>query len=130
METMTGFQKFFMFMGPWKWPLLLITVIILILIGIKIFEFAIRKKPIKKYINAILFWGGIAALVGLAGQFNAIWNLLNEMLEAADLSAPMIWMGFLSSFAATQFGLGILLISAICWWALRNIYFALADKSK
>jgi len=117
-----------MSMGPWKWPLLLIAIIILILIGIKVYDFLIRKEAKKQNLNAILFWGCVAAIVGIVGQFSAIWNLLDQIMDASDLSAPMIWMGFLSSFTSTQFGLIILLFSALCWWALKNVYDSLASR--
>ena len=129
METMSGFQKFFMFMGPWKWPLILIAVIILILIGIKIFDFLIKKEPNKKYLNAILFWGGIAALLGIIAKLSAMWAIYNELVDASDISAPMVWTGYLSTYTPVLFGFIILLAAAICWWGLRNVYYSLIDKT-
>ena len=129
METISGFQQFFMFMGPWKWPLILIALIVLILIGIKIYDLLIKKNASKQYLNAILFWGFIAALLGIVGQLSATWAILVELMDAADISAPMVWTGYLSTYTPVLFGFIILLAAAICWWGLRNVYYSLIDKT-
>lgn len=130
MENLSGFQKFFMFMGPWKWILILITLIVLILIGIKTYDLLIRKKAKPQYLNAILFWGGISALLGMITQLSGLWMALNEIMIAPDISPQMVFIGYLSSFTPTLFGLAVFLVSAICWWGLRNIYFHLVDAEE
>lgn len=120
METMSGFQKFFMFMGPWKWPLLLLASIVLILIIIKTIDLLIKKNGNTRYLNAILFWGCITALIGIIGQMSALWMSITEIMKAPDISLLLVYTGFLSSFVTVLFGFIILLVSAICWWGLRN----------
>lgn len=120
METMSGFQKFFMFMGPWKWPLLLLASIVLILIIIKTIDLLIKKNGNTRYLNAILFWGCITALIGIIGQMSALWMSITEIMKAPDISLLLVYTGFLSSFVTVLFGFIVLLVAAICWWGLRN----------
>jgi len=129
MENLNEFQKFFFFMGPWKWIMIFIALIVVILIGIKTYDLLIRKKANLQYLNAILFWGGVTAMLGIIAQLSGMWVSLNEILTAPDISAPMILTGYLSSFVPTLFGLIVFLVSAICWWSLKNVYKHLADSS-
>lgn len=128
METMSGFQKFFMFMGPWKWPLLLLAFIIFFLIVKKTIDLLIRRNGNTNYLNAILFWGGIAALLGIIGQLNAIWVSMNKIMLASDVSPIILHTGFLSTFSSAYFGFSVLLIAAICWWGLKNHKGLLSGK--
>lgn len=127
-ETLDGFQRFFFFMGPFKWIMILIALIVLILIGIKTYDLLIQKKANPKYLNAILFWGGVSTILGMIGHLSALWVSLNEIISAPDISVPMILTGYLSSFTTIHFGLIVFLVSAICWWGLRNVYKHLADS--
>lgn len=128
METLNGFQKFFMFMGPWKWIMILMALIVLILIGKKIYDLLIKKNGNKQYLNAILFWGGVAAILGIIGQLSALWVSLNEIMAAPDISPQMVYAGYLSSFVTAMFGLIVLLVSAVCWWGLKNTNSLLTGK--
>lgn len=129
LETLNGFQRFFFFMGPWKWIMILLAVIVIILIAVKKYEFLIRRKANPKHLNAILFWGCTTALLGIVAQFSGFWMTLNEITKAPDISPPILLTGYLSSFVAPLFGLIVLLVSAISWWVLRNIYFHLKESN-
>lgn len=120
METLNGFQKFFMFMGPWKWIMIFMALIVIILIAKKVYDLLIKRNGNTRYLNAILFWGGITALLGIIGQLSGYWFVLNEIMEAPDISPPLLLTGYLSSFVTPLFGLVVFLISGICWWILKN----------
>lgn len=122
METTSKFLQFFMFMGPWKWPLILLALIVFVLICFKFYEYFIARKPSSHYLDAILFWGSFSAIVGITGQVSGLWEALNMIIEAADVSPSMVLIGFLSSFVTTLFGLFILVFAAICWWGLKYKY--------
>lgn len=119
METQNAFQTFFLLMGPYKWPLILLTVIVFVQCLIKFYHFFVQKKPNPKGLNDILFWGGITAIVGIVGQLSGIWVALNEMMKAQDISPQIVMIGYFSSFVSTQYGLMVLLFSALIWWGLR-----------
>lgn len=128
MENLNELQKFFFFMGPWKWIMIIIALIVFILIAIKIYDLLIKRNGNKHYLNAILFWGGITALLGVISQLSGFWIALNEILEAPDISPPMLLTGYLSSFATPLFGLIVLLASAIAWWVLKNSSHLVSGK--
>lgn len=119
-ETLNGFQKFFFFMGPWKWIMIFVALIVLILIAIKIYDLLLKRNGNTRYLNAILFWGGVTALLGIISQLSGFWMVLNEIMKAPDISPPLLLTGYLSSFVTPLFGLVVFLVSAICWWVLRN----------
>ena len=70
-------------------------------------------------LNSILFWGAFAAVLGFLGQCLGIYNALTEISRATEISPVVTAMGFYISFTSTLLGLAVLLISALCWYALR-----------
>lgn len=117
-------MNFFREMGFYFWPLTLIAVSV---IGLAVraatrFQQAGPEDlaPIEHTVNAVLFWGCIAAVVGVLGQFHGIYQALKAMSMASAVSPPIIWGGLAVSFSSTLAGLGILLIAALLWIALRS----------
>lgn len=121
MQTHNAFQTFFMMMGPFKWPLVILSLVVLSLIIHKTYRYIILKKSGDGSPDAILFWGSITAVAGILGQVAGIWQALRQMLQAPDISPHMMWMGFLSSFVTTLYGIAVLIIAALVWWGLRNM---------
>lgn len=119
METQTALQNFIMFLGPFKWPLFILTVVILIYSAIKTHHYFILNRPIRKGLNAILFWGMVTLAAGLTGQISGIWVALNSIIAAPDISPQFVLIGFLSSFGTTLYGLTAGLFSALVWWGMR-----------
>ncbi len=70
-------------------------------------------------LNSILFWGAFAAVLGFLGQCFGIYNALTAISRAAEMSPTVTAMGFFISFTSTLLGLAVLLVSALCWYALR-----------
>lgn len=130
METASKFQQFFMFMGPWKWPLIFLSFLVFILICIKVYDYFIAKQPTSRYLGAILFWGSISAITGIIGQVSGLWAALSAIMDAPDISPPIVLMGFLTSFVTTMFGFIIMAIAALCWWALKYKYSILSNKQE
>ena len=69
--------------------------------------------------NAILFWGGMAAVMGFLGQCQGVFLALNNILAAPEISPQVVAEGFVISFVPTLFGFGILAFSGIAWLSLR-----------
>ncbi|MCD4729937.1 MAG: hypothetical protein K8R74_05020 [Bacteroidales bacterium] len=86
----------------------------------KIYDLLIKKNANTQYLNAILFWGGTAAMLGFIGQLSTIWASLIAIMEVSDISPQIVYTGYLSSFVTPLFGLIIFLVSAVCWWGLKN----------
>ena len=64
---------FYQQMGMYSWPLFLIALSIGVLTALSVWRL-VRNEPGERErtaygINAILFWGGLAAVVGILGQF-------------------------------------------------------------
>ncbi|MFC1661184.1 MotA/TolQ/ExbB proton channel family protein [Gemmatimonadota bacterium] len=81
-----------------------------------------RSQALEGKINAVLFWGGIGAVLGVLGQVNSIYLALREILSASDISPNVIAEGFAISFTSTIMGLLLLLFSALAWMGLRGLY--------
>jgi len=111
-------------MGFYFWPLALIAIAV---VGLAV-RAATRLRgarpedaaPVEHTINAVLFWGCVAAVVGVLGQFHGIYQALKVISMAPAVSPPIIWGGLAVSFSSTLAGLGILLVAALLWATLRG----------
>ncbi len=111
-------------MGFYFWPLALIAVAV---VGLAISSATrlrraepVDSATVEHTVNAVLFWGGVAAVVGILGQFHGIYQALKVISTAPAVSPPIIWGGLAVSFSSTLAGLAILLIAALLWAALRG----------
>lgn len=118
---MTGF---FREMGFYAWPLTLIAVAV---VGLSVrAAFRLRQAgpeevaPTEHTVNAVLFWGCVAAIVGVLGQFHGIYQALKVISMAEAVSPAVIWGGLAVSFSSTLAGLTILLFAALLWSVLRS----------
>ena len=117
-------MSIFQEMGFYFWPLMLIAIAV---IGLTL-KSAVqlqRARPedsaqIEHSINAVLFWGCVAAVVGVLGQFHGIYQALKAISVAKAVAPPIIWGGLAVSFSSTLVGLAILLVAALAWAALRG----------
>jgi hypothetical protein len=112
--------------GPWG---IVLTALLILIAGLIIWSSMSLLGPhekagpaLKNRINAILFWGACAAVVGLLGQANGIYLALRAISQAPQISPPMVMEGFAISFLTTIMGLLLLLVSALAWWGLRSIH--------
>ncbi|MCB2220522.1 MAG: MotA/TolQ/ExbB proton channel family protein [Bacteroidetes bacterium] len=119
METTTSLQQFFMFMGPWKWVMILLAITVAGFILNGFYQYIIRNSSTKHALNNILFWGIITLCAGFIGQITGIWQALTEIMKAQDISPPIVLIGFMSTFTTTLFGLIVFVISALFWWGLK-----------
>jgi CubicO group peptidase (beta-lactamase class C family) len=69
--------------------------------------------------NGLLFWGGVAAILGLLGQFDGSYRALSQILSASEISPDVVAEGFVISFVPTLFGLGILGFAVAAWGCLH-----------
>ena len=115
---------FFQKCGPYGWLLLAMTVtntVLFILTVMKLLGDRERPVPgLQHRLNAILFWGVIAAVTGLLGQYHGIYNALNAIMRATEISPSVIAMGFAESFTTTLWGLVLCVVSAVVWMLLSG----------
>jgi hypothetical protein len=122
METPVFYPSFFMWLGPYKWPLYIVSAIVFALVIKKCIDLFFRKglniDQLRSGHNAILFWGGFGMALGVFGQLSGIYYALDAIIRASDISPPILIQGFLGSFMTTYFGAGILLVASLSWWLL------------
>ena len=113
-------------MGPFGYLMIIISVVLVALSIKKAFDlFARTDRPaaeLERGIHAILFWGVIALVLGLLGQVSGIYNALNAIYRATEIDPRIIFMGFAQSFTTTLYGLWVLLLSSIVWFAFFMRY--------
>jgi biopolymer transport protein ExbB/TolQ len=73
-------------------------------------------------IDATLFWGGWAVLLGLLGTFVGIYQAAGAIQRAGGAEPAMIWGGIQVALTTTLFGLVIFIVAALLWFALRTWY--------
>ena len=117
-------RHFFLSMGSWMYPLIIISLVIIALSIKKIIDLFVMggndEARLEKGLHAILFWGVISAVLGILGQTSGIYNALNAISAATEISPKICAMGFAESFTTTIYGLVVLIISAITWFILFN----------
>ena len=122
-------------MGITAWPLLLLAVVIVVLVIQKTIALFFRSADpanpgLTIGLNAILFWGGAAAVLGILGQLTGIYNALQVIIRATEISPRVIAAGLAESFTTTIAGLAILICSAVAWIVLRGRYDQLTRRSR
>lgn len=73
-------------------------------------------------IDATLFWGGWAVLLGLLGTFGGIYQAAGAISRAGGASAGLIWGGVRVALTTTLLGLAIFIVAALLWFGLRVWY--------
>ncbi len=132
MEPASSFNLFFMWMGPFKIPLVLLSLLVLGMIAKKKIDLFFRKGLTPEKLNwglsSILFWGAFTFLFGIFAQTIGIWQTLQGVMLADDISPPILIIGLLGTFSPTIYGLCTLLVAALNWWILRERYKYLVNK--
>lgn len=124
METPNYFSQFFMWLGPYKWPMLLLSVLVILLVVKKAIELMIPGLTYRQKasgINAILFWGSISMALGIFSQTVSLWAALREIMAADDISPVIVLIGYYGSFISTLLGTATLIFSALAWWLFRYL---------
>lgn len=109
--------------GPYG-PILALLGLIVLFLTFRATAFLLRQPhtqhiALRERLNAILFWGGVAALLGFLAQFQGSFQALSQILQATEISPAVVAEGFSISFVPTLFGLAILAFSLAAWGCLR-----------
>jgi len=124
----------FMHGGVIMGPLLFLLLIIIGLSIWKAIELFFFGRELSRYrlelcLNAIIFWGGIAAILGYFGHFWGMIRAFDNIALHNEFSPTVMAKGYSVSLIATTFGLIILIFSAIIWFFLRWRYKQLTAAS-
>jgi hypothetical protein len=115
--------RFLMEAGPFIWPIILLTALIGFLVLWNVVFLLIRPAGSvsgrRKSIDAVLFWGGVAAVLGLLGQWMGIHKITKVIYEAKGVSPPMVTYGLSESLWTPLAGMAVLVGAAILWSLLR-----------
>ncbi|PLX15473.1 MAG: hypothetical protein C0599_16685 [Salinivirgaceae bacterium] len=80
-----------------------------------------QRSRMIKLNNAILFLGSFALIFGLLGQGVGLYEAMEAIQRAHDISPAIMAGGFQVSMIAPLYGFGLLIISSIIWFVYRNI---------
>ena len=109
--------------GSWGYILALLAIIVLFLTVRAVGRLMRRSSPsprvLREDLNGLLFWGGVAAIIGFLGQCQGAYLALEIIFQAAEISPNVVAEGFVISFVPTLFGLGILGFSVAAWGCLK-----------
>lgn len=111
--------------GFFMYPLLLIAVVIAVLAVWSAMRVPGADGPdpvLETGIDATLFWGGWAVLLGLLGTFGGIYQAAGAIERAGEVSASLVWGGIKVALTTTLFGLTIFIVAALLWFGLRTWY--------
>lgn len=113
--------------GPFMWLLLIILIVIVVLAitkGIRLFSQKEKNKAkLENGVNAILFWGVYAVVIGFFAHFLGILYAMEAIKHAADISPAIVAGGYSVSLLTILFSLIILMIAAIIWLVYKSFLF-------
>ena len=120
--------------GPYALLLVLIAVAIAALTVKKSIDLFARTdlgpERLARGINAILFWGGFSALLGMLGQFSGVFKSLMIISHAPAVNPALVVEGMAVSLITTILGLAILGLSGIAWFALKSRLVSLTTRGE
>ena len=115
--------NFFMSGGMMMWFLLIIAIVIVALSikkAIQLFgKEELPKQALETGINAIVFWGAIAAIIGFFSHYWGLYNAMQAIMRANDISPAIVAGGYAVSLITILSGLAIFICSMIIWFVLR-----------
>jgi hypothetical protein len=114
--------RFLMEAGPFIWPVILLTLVIGLLFLWNAVILLVRpsiSSGRRKSINAVLFWGGVAAVLGLLGQWLGIHRMASIVAERGIVSPQAVALGISESLLTPLAGMFVLVGSAVLWSLLR-----------
>ncbi len=73
----------------------------------------------KTWVDAILFWGGFAAISGMLGSVIGVIIAFQSIEAAGEVSATLIAGGIKVALLSSSFGVLILGFAALLWFGLQ-----------
>ena len=112
--------------GPFIWPLHAIAIYNMILFikkGVDLFfRSNLSSHELERGINTIVFWGCFAIALGFFAHYSGLYMAIQALSSAPEISTRIVAGGYAVSLVPVIYGLGIFMISMICWLFLRWRY--------
>jgi biopolymer transport protein ExbB/TolQ len=108
--------------GPLIWPVILLAVVVLILVirnAVALIGRRAEAASRRNSIDAILFWGSVAAVIGLLGQWLGVMKLITAIVERGIVNPNLVVLGLSESLLTPVAGMFVLVTSAFLWFFLR-----------
>lgn len=116
-------KQFLMEAGPVIFPLLILAVVIGVLVVWNALALTMRVDGgagrRRHSIDSILFWGSVAAVLGLLGQWLGIAKVSRAIVAAKGINPPMVTYGLSESLLTPVTGMVIFVVAAFLWFFLR-----------
>lgn len=118
--------KFFYEGGPTFMSLVYLMWIIVFTQAIRfIITYRSNKNPqkLKRSNDSILFFGSLAFLIAITGQVIGLISAFDYMqsMDSGSVDPRLLAGGLKVSFIAPIFGMTLLILSSIMWFAFRNL---------
>ncbi len=112
-----------MFAGGFTmWPILLPAIVIAMLTLVNVVRLFVARRAnarTQSSVNAILFWGAVAVVLGLFGQWSGLYKGFTAVAELGLASQSAVIMGFSETLISTIAGLTVFIVAAPCWFVLH-----------
>ncbi len=109
--------------GPLILPIILLTLVIGLLVFWNALCLLIRRGGStdrrRHSIDAILFWGAVAAVLGFLGQWMGIHRMTRVIHERGIVSPQAVAYGISESLLTPVAGMAVLVAAAFLWFFLR-----------
>lgn len=118
MTAMEAFEA----LGVIRWPLTfsLLVVVALALWSLPlVWRGAMPDRHAKTWIDAILFWGGFAAVSGVLGTLVGIIIAAQAIETMGGLSDTLVWGGIKVALLSSALGTLILAVASLLWFGLQ-----------
>lgn len=104
------------------WPILLLCLVIAGSVLRNLFALARRgESPARRRhsIDAVLFWGCLAAVLGFLGQWVAMHKICQAIAARGVVNPTMVAIGISESLTTPIAGMAVLVAAACAWFLLR-----------
>ena len=109
--------------GSYMWLLLVLALVIVvsaIVTGIQLFGSKSKSKSqLENSTNSILFWGAFSVVLGFFAHFHGIYEAMQAIQAAADISPAIVAGGYAVSIITILTGLFIFMAAALIWFVFR-----------
>ena len=118
MTAMEAFEA----LGVIRWPL---TFSLLVVVALALWSLSLVRRSAmpgrhaKAWIDAILFWGGFAAISGVLGTLVGIIITFQFIELAGEVRASMVAGGIKFSLLSSALGTLILAVASLLWFGLQ-----------
>lgn len=108
--------------GFMMWPLLALAAGVLWLAARTALRLRGASDPdaVQRSLHGILFWGGMAVVLGLLGTVVGLAFTMEAIARAGEARASLDWGGVGVSLVTLIFGLVMFVTAAVAWFALRQ----------